>query len=451
VRVLIVAAGIAEGAQPTWTCDGNAVVPKVLRKLTSVRGQPGGVLTGLFEFPDLAPGSPRIEATLGGASKSCTATVLPGDLVTLGDDGLNVLLVSCYHYEHADGAGLAKAVESAKRLGQPELVLLMGDQIYGDLPTLKDFDSSTDWLARKIEDDYVRNWNPASSFASVLGAASSVSLSDDHEFWNNAPNESPFLQNTWTSEHRANWTKAAELNLDAFQPWPEGLGVPVRIDVAPVSIVLADGRRQRRKNLSRAFAPGVPEFLEAWIEDCNQRALHPVFVTGQSMFAEPIGRLKGKVADWEMPNYGDYAAVLAALTRSQQPLLCVTGDVHWGRVLRGVDSRGGADVHEVIVSPAALVSDVSSDWAKKGWSSVKGLFGNKDPWPRHAKPDSAPEAFAKAATGRTFACKTSHEQVGDQIALLTFRLRGGRVHAEVTYFPVTTAQMPASTVAIYPT
>jgi len=65
-------------------------------------------------------------------------------------------------------------------------------------------------LAEKFEKDYTINWSEPLAYANVLGAAPSISIPDDHEYWNNYPHASPFIQNAWSQEGRDNWREAAQ-------------------------------------------------------------------------------------------------------------------------------------------------------------------------------------------------------------------------------------------------
>src|SRR5262249_36559956 len=126
-----------------------------------------------------------------------------------------------------------------------------------------------------------------------------------------------------------------------------------------------------------------------------------MLVTGQSFFSPAAGSLKGAIADYEFADYAaDYGFMVAEverLTRAGLPLILATGDVHWGRVLSAVDpGAAAAPVLEVISSPTSLVSTVISDQAKELWGGIKGLFGDRDPWPRHSDPDRPPPRFGSA-------------------------------------------------------
>src|SRR5258707_13942556 len=58
---------------------------------------------------------------------------------------------------------------------------------YTTLFRSKDFLDDKKWLADKFEQDYSLNWRGPLAYTNVLAAAPSISLPDDHEYWNNYP------------------------------------------------------------------------------------------------------------------------------------------------------------------------------------------------------------------------------------------------------------------------
>ena len=170
--------------------------------------------TGVFEIIGLQPGRAYKITVTASANGTVTSaelrtktlpTVVPGLL----DGTFNILLVSCFHNAEDRGgqAGLfARQLNSAAR---PDLTLLLGDQVYLDLPTLANFPPDAARLARKFEADYRANWQGEAGYSQFLRLAPTMSVPDDHEYWNNFPHPSPFIQNSWTESGRENWTVAA--------------------------------------------------------------------------------------------------------------------------------------------------------------------------------------------------------------------------------------------------
>jgi hypothetical protein len=199
---------------------------------------------------------------------------------------------------------------------QPHLSVLMGDQVYLDLPTLQDFPDDLVWLAAKFEADYVRNWQGPPGYGQVLAAAPSVSIPDDHEYWNNFPHVSPTVGNSWSPDGRARWCQAAEAMYAGFQlPAPAALGDAVILDVPPLSFCLADSRSGQQPDLTSSVSGAVLQQVNEWAAHVIAQRYVGVFVTGQSLFAAPTTALGGAVVDHELPDYGDFGRIISPLVR----------------------------------------------------------------------------------------------------------------------------------------
>ena len=481
-------------------------LPNALRPLASVRRDAAQILpnkqarafTGIYEFAGLQPNTRyTVEVTDDSNNRAQLRThTLPAAVPDAPGETFNVLLVSCFHLETDKGGLAGQIVKSLPQVSRPHLTLLLGDQVYLDLPTEQDFPDDLAWLADKFEHDYVANWQAAQSaptgYANVLEIAPYVCIPDDHEYWNNFPHTSPFIGNTIRADGRAHWRTAARTIYEGFQlPWyknintpappaPLRLGDAVELDVPPLSFLLADTRTFRGEDftgpLARDPAAGQDALqqLRAWIQrttDVNQMGgtgrWLGVIATGQSLFGEPArglgDRFSRAVGDYELADYTDYREIVAELVKPSatgRPLLCLTGDVHWGRAMaaRELDLvRGGRDIiYEIISSPAALVKNVLSDRPRSLWARVSGVFGPKNPWPLHDDPAKPPEFFAPQVLGRRFECgqpspfqpqnpfafglaehPLPYLQKGNHVTLLTFRRSAGGLELRITYWPIT--------------
>jgi hypothetical protein len=317
----------------------------------------------------------------------------------------------------------------------------MGDQVYLDLPTLRDFKDKPVWLGEKFEQDYVHNWVEPSGYANVLAAAPSAALPDDHEYWNNFPHSSPFIQNSHTPDGRTHWREAAKAMFDAFQGTPGQFpDAPTVIDVAPISFFLADMRTARDFDRAHSMTNQARVELRKWAKRVKQERKCGVFVSGQSLLSTPTSALAGKVGDYELADYGDYrevVGILSELGRDGSDYMLLTGDVHWGRVSAITDQLTQRDViHEVITSPASLVTTIGKDQFNNAVGFIRDIFGPKDPWPRHSKADAVPDFFAQDTFQKQFSCRSLHPQVGNQVALLSFKRSGFGLESHVTYWPI---------------
>jgi hypothetical protein len=118
-----------------------------------------------------------------------------------------------------------------------------------------------------------------------------------------------------------------------------------------------------------------------------------------------------------------------------RPVLFITGDVHWGRVMKGLKLAGSRDfAYEVISSPASLVSTVGKDQLTALGSGIASLFGRRPQWPRHSNPGKAPERFKLGETTCQF--RSLHGQKGNHFTTLSFNRIGGALKCLVRYWEI---------------
>jgi hypothetical protein len=435
-------------AVPTVSLDGAALSVSVLRPWASLRGTAarGTRLTPgwstLVEVP-----APTRAATLrvdvGAESVVVRARPLPLALPAPGAS-FNVLLVSCYHRDEDAGFRVA---EEARRLARDEgvhLVLHLGDQVYLDLPTRQNLPKDEALLADALEQKYRDNFVPdGTNYAGLLELAPNVAMPDDHEYWNNAPHVSYFLENTWRDDDRARWWRLGHdlfTGYQGFTPAEGGLPAPhLRLDVEPLSFFFANTRSHRRPDLAACVAPQTLTALSAWAAELRAQRRFGVLVTGQSLLDPKADALEGRVADYALPNYGDFRSLTGALdevVRNAADVLLVTGDVHWGRVARlspTSDVRGEASLYEVICSPAALCTTIGADSLKSFFAKVSG---GRNPWPRHADPPVLERLKRLDGTRTPWWTETLHRQKGDMLCLLRFSRRGDGVEVGPRYVQI---------------
>lgn len=443
----------------TWFLEGEEITgpePVALRPLQSVRSddmRPSAdtlagkdwrrAFTGVYEFTKLKSGAllePDTPYTIkvkanGEKAVELITRTLPAAVPATLDEWFNVLLVSCFH-QAEDRHGLAGIIVNGIRARhKPQLTLLLGDQVYLDLPTLQNFPDDLAWLADKFELDYRRNWEGTDGYAQVLAVAPHAAVPDDHEYWNNYPHAATFIPNTWKERGRQQWAEAAIAMYEGFQlPAPAKLGEPAVIDVHPLSFFIADTRSRQHPEMKHALAPEALQQMETWIKRVAEKKMFGVFVAGQSLFVEQPGRVMGQYGDYELPNYHDFNRILQLiekLAEAGRPLLCITGDVHWGRVLSARDRRSAREaIYEIISSPASLVTMVPVLGGPL--ASLQGLFNT---WPRHSEAGD-PFFNHDALRGRFAATSVKHRQTGNHVTLLSFRQTGGGLELRIKYWPI---------------
>ena len=315
------------------------------------------------------------------------------------DAAFNVLLVSCYGADK--DVQVSEVVRTIRRSTQVDLVLTVGDQVYLDQPLLKaEYHAFADrfmhGLNRFLEDKYWRNWsgdprlNPRgrNGLADILQLAPVAAIPDDHEYWNNYPGPSPLATpaSMWSSIRTA-WSSAAKALYDSYQ-LAEDLSYDYRVDVDPLSFWMMDNRTFREEDRGFTLQQPAPPFLggldkfNQWIDDVIKRRLVPVLVTGPSIVQDEVGKWTGRLTDYNFVNFRDYPDIVNQLLRAAAadlPVLLLTGDVHYGRVVRIDASAGGGAaaygdrwIHEVISSPAALVNPLVRGSSTCGSSTSRG-------------------------------------------------------------------------------
>jgi hypothetical protein len=435
-----------------WEIDGVPVPAekvKALRPMQSVRspallsGNSGRAFTGVYEICGVTTSSVTVSVTLDGEVIERRVRPLP-ERLELDGDPLNVLLISCFDYStygQLYGEVLPRIVRGADA---PHLTIFMGDQVYLDLPTIANFEDDPVWLANKFERDYVRNWF-SGAFSQGLGLAAMAFVPDDHEYWNNYPHASPFIQNSLSTGGKKHWREAARACYAGFQ-WglADPLGTSLELNVKPLSFMLVDSRTERDEDLKQLLSPVAARRFADWaVEVARDPELSAaVVVTGQSLLEDPVASVKGAIADYALANYeGPYKALvtaLATITDSGKPVLLLTGDVHWGRVTSVRDRRRDTTaMHEVISSPTSLVATIGADQVSDVTGTVKSWFGAEDPWPRHAETKKPPAHLPHS--GQRFRTETWWSHRGNQCAMLRIARRGSGTVVDYTFHPLVKA------------
>ncbi len=440
--------GAAAAPPIQWFLNGRRITPTPLLPLDSARSSEPGTalatrtLAAVYEFSGLeADRLYDVAVVSGSRRRSIQVRTLPEHLSKDVNHPLNVLLVSCYYQPEDRNELVGAVVRQLTGMRQPHLILLLGDQVYLDLPTLKRFKDDAAWLAQEFERTYVRNWLGPGGLGAILASAPSIHIPEDHEYWNNAPHYSPVVTISRSAAGRQRWRLAAEMVYRGFQlSAARQLGDPVMVDIPPLSFFMADTRSHRTDDRRAVMTPEARRMLADWCDRVAEQQLFGVFAAGQSLYDAPAGSFRGRIADYTLANYGDYAAVMRSLLSVPErgrPILCLTGDVHWGRVVRTMDvARGRAALYEVISSPSALVSSIGLDQLKHAVGFVGGLLGRSDPWPRHAAHKTPPDFLATQVVGKRYRSEVLGGQTGDHVTLLSFTRAGHGVDVSVTHYPI---------------
>lgn len=306
-------------------------------------------------------------------------TTLPTALPAREEKPFTLFLGSCF-YGVEDPDGLVG--ETYRRIPEderPEVKVLCGDQVYLDNPWQE---TTFNWyqafaapglFRAMLFQKYINNWTQAegenAGFRRLLEDGANYFCSDDHEFWNNAPNfGGAGMVNTLTRKQRTWWFEEATTLFQAFQS-PRAR---MAFEVGPLSVCIADTRIHRDKNGERFMEESDLKAVGEWIEGLQGPG---VLVVGQPLLAREtglrglrdkglLGRAKGLASlarsfsfDRNLPDYArQYEELMWYIKSSPHSIVVLTGDVHFGRVAHGA-LRPGSDkkLVEVISSPMQAV------------------------------------------------------------------------------------------------
>jgi hypothetical protein len=347
---------------------------------------------------------------------TATLVTLPDELPTLDARPFVCLLGSCFSMLTDRGGSAGAAFFGLPAAARPHVKFLCGDQVYLDAPPfryLKFF--GEDDLRAELVSKYVETWGqlgPASGFARLLREGATYFLSDDHEFWNNAPMKTALVRNTYWrpfGDGGASWKRIATELYRLFQ----APMLSATFKVGRLSFRVLDTRLGREHDRSLLVPRDEMTALEKWVLELDGPG---VLVVGQPVFAREAG-LRGNLFDWGLPDFSQYGDLVRALQRSPHDLLVLTGDVHFGRVST-CRLTNGSMLIEVVASPFSLV----------------------DPHAR-GKWEEPPKAFPGVPVAGATQPRTAfeaHDLEDNHFATLEFWADGSRVRVAVRAWPIPT-------------
>jgi phosphodiesterase/alkaline phosphatase D-like protein len=348
-------------------------------------------------------------------------TTLPDRLPHLDERPFTIMLGSCFA-RSADGAGNAGRSYSLLPSGaQPDIKILCGDQVYLDQPTTEFLFHShnAEQLLERHLGNYAATWTQDGGFRELLRVGGAFFSSDDHDYWNNAPNGTIIAKDTWSDQGRTDWFAAAIALYHAFQRVPTETVAAFQVGV--LSMCVADTRIHRTSVTAAFMSEQDLQAVEAWAAGLTGPGC---LVLGQLVFAGTAGP-KGQWTDFGLSDFQvQYARLVRALTSAPHSIVVLTGDVHFGRVAV-CQQPSGRSVVEVVSSPLALVSPFPTN----SWHAARPLF-----------PDAPTEGVVRqpVQTAEAYRLNANH------FATVAFSQSGGFVRMHVQAWPVNTGgQLPA--------
>jgi hypothetical protein len=285
---------------------------------------------------------------------TATFDTLPNRLPTHGNGSgpmrpFSIWLSSCFYSPKAP-SGLLEMVQSvvADARIRPHLTIFAGDQVYVDYPQKKVLLLSRESLRQHFNEVYTSSWTQP-AFSSLLSTGASYFLLDDHEFWDNYPdNPSPLLWGVRGAGFWQAWQKLAHERCQALQSVQATQQLEIGPEGAPeLSIFLAQTRLERSQGPYRILSEESMTALETWIGELK--------CPGVLVVTQPVISRSGKPDDWSLPDYKQFRERLRpALEHAPCDIVVLAGDPHFGRV--AVVEFEHHRMVEIIASPLTLVS-----------------------------------------------------------------------------------------------
>jgi hypothetical protein len=286
-------------------------------------------------------------------------TLLPEHIPGLDEKPFTVLLGSCFFWKEDEAGTTGSTFFNMPAGDRPDIKILCGDQVYLDAPWhefLLALPHREDNLKSRFFKTYSKTWEQSSvtaGFQQLLKRGGNFFSSDDHEFWNNAPNAS-FSNNTWSDTGREQWLKIAGELYRAFQT----TSVVTTFDVGTLSFCIADTRINRDPDRGNFMRDDDLNRVAQWVSRLNGPG---VLVVGQPILSKKTSFFKGHFGDWGLADYKQYDRLLSILKSSRHSMVILTGDVHYGRVASApLNPMLGTEIIEVISSPMSLVDEAAA-------------------------------------------------------------------------------------------
>jgi hypothetical protein len=315
---------------------------------------------------------------------------------------------------------------------KPDIKVLCGDQVYLDNPweettaRWKESYSKPGLFRATLFEKYKANWiqiegeNKDAGFRHLLREGANYFCSDDHEFWNNAPNFGVVAARyTVRRAQRDWWFREAAALFRAFQS-PSPL---VQFEVPPLSFCIADTRINRDVKGAQFMDEEDLEAVKDWVGHLEGPG---VLVVGQPVLAKAnnirslrdeglLGAAKiflkshlltslkeipsdavSFLFDKDLPDYREqYKKLMECIKRSKHSIVVLTGDVHYGRISHAALKPGsGTKFVEVVASPMSLVKSPQWNWPSLKFENISTNFGTYADAPKGILPNLRSEEVA---------------------------------------------------------
>lgn len=272
---------------------------------------------------------------------------------------LRLLLSSCYCTTNRRSKLATELLRTFDKPHlKPDIHIWSGDQVYLDAPWYRFMlaKHSRQSLEALHAEAYARTFLEDQGLARILPEGANIFCPDDHEYWNNAPDENIVARDSKDPNRRKDWYEIAASLLHAFQGQT---AVPLVFDVPPLSFLVLDARSNRAANRAALISDDQLSALRTWLAALKGPG---VLITGQPFFDSKTHRHDDK-ADYHLADFPQYADLMRLLAQCSQSIVVLSGDVHFSRVAQ-VELENGKTITEVLSSPLAVVTGggIGASW-----------------------------------------------------------------------------------------
>jgi hypothetical protein len=311
------------------------------------------------------------EVTLPEADRPFLWRTLPQ---TLPDAGISLLIGSCFWLNDDRDGFYGAAVKELVQRERPVFKVLMGDQLYADV-----WAPLPHTLPRGLAQKYERYWGDA-AYRELLSACPTLVSCDDHEFWNDFPQKQVQVPLSW-DRYQPDAGDALAALYDAYQ---SSLNPDAKrwttLTVGPVSFFVADTRSYRTRDDDPHARLMLPEQWEA-LEDWARNLKGP----GVLVLPQPLLKAGGSKTDRTLVDFKEsdrFGAIFERALGGDDPhdILILTGDIHTGRLSSASIVGLSGSIHELVASPASLVTPYLPPWGHKPSELPDKLIINRRTW-----------------------------------------------------------------------
>ena len=310
-----------------------------------------------LKIPDMRPRTLLIKYNDNEYTKACSFKALPSSLGTF-----NIILGSCYERTNDNGC-VDKAISLNDTI--PDVVFLVGDQVYLDHPATGLFIDNTgkgitnNDIGTRFYQSYFETFN---SIRTLMSRGAHYTISDDHDFFNNYPIVPKYLC-LYTSSQMKYWINTAKTLIKTLQN-------PILVSTFNIgkdlSFLVADTRLECDK--MKLMPDETFNQIIEWVYSLES--------PGILVLSQPLFLKKGSSDDYNLSDYQQYGLLVDALIRSKNDILVLGGDIHSSRYAMVRNPKN--NLYEVISSPLSLVeltSDVG-DVSKLKNTVAGALYGD---------------------------------------------------------------------------